>query len=496
MWSPDSETLAFATVEPPGGRQSVSKIHVRGGPPVKLWDRKTSFTGGVWSPDGESIVFASQPAALYELSARGGEPTLLYRPAETAKGVGYYHPSWLPGLGRRALVFSRATKIEDSELMLYRPGSDDAPTELGKGFAPTWASGHLLYFGNGGDFWAAPFSLESLAPTGDAFPVATVPDMQGPSVANDGTLVFVQVDQPSQMQLVWRDRDGREIEKLGQPLTYVSGPAIAPDGRSVAFSGGKHFGDEIWIQSLGPARLMRLTFAEGRDSGPIWSPDGKHILFHSYRNGAPDVFLKAADGASGAAEAFHTEPGANPQDWSRDGRYILYATAADGQSDLWYVERTAGGWSEPRAFLQTPGSERAAAFSPNGRFVAYVSNESGRDEIFVRPFPPSEGRWQISRRGGAQPVWNRAGSELFFVEGDALTSVAVETAGDFAAGEPRSLFRHAQLEGLYPVANYDVHPDGNRFLLIDEGASARASIQIVQNWHEEFRRMRGQPSLP
>jgi len=496
MWSPDSETLAFSAVEPPGGRQSVGKIGVRGGPRIKLWDRNVAFTGGVWSPDGESIVFASRPAALYELSARGGEPVLLYRPAETAKDVGYFHPSWLPGLGRRALVFSRATRIEDAEMMLYRPGSDEAPTQLGKGFSPTWASGCLLHFGNKGDFWAMPFSLRSLAPTGDAFPIAAVPDMQGPSVADDGTLVFVRVDQPSQMQLVWRDRSGRRIENVGEPLTYMSKPTISPDGRSIALSGGNHFGDDIWIQTLSPAKLTRLTFADGRDSGPIWSPDGKSVLFNSYRNGTPDVFLKSVDGVSGAEELFPTEAHANPQDWSRDGRYILYATGGDGQGDLWYVERTAGGWSDPRVFLQTPAAERAAAFSPNGRFVAYVSNESGRDEIHVRPFPPGEGRWQISRRGGAQPVWSRAGSELFYVEGDTLTAVAVETASDFAAGEPRSLFSQAHLGGLYPVPNYDVHPDGNRFILVDEGANAKASIQIVQNWHEEFRRMSGWKSHP
>ncbi|MEZ5394176.1 MAG: hypothetical protein R2724_15255 [Bryobacterales bacterium] len=414
-------------------------------------------------------------------------PALLYQP-DDAKNVGYFHPSWLPGVGRRTLVFSRGTRVEDAELMLYRPGSDATPASLGKGFSPTWASDHLLYFGNKGDFWAAPFSLRSLASTGDAFPIAEVPDMQRPSVADDGTLVFVRVDQPSQMQLLWRDRSGHEIERVGEPLTYISAPTISPDGRSIAVSGGKHFGDEIWIQTLDPAKLTRLTFADDRDSGPIWSPDGKHVLFNSYRNGTPDVFVQSAVGAQNAAEAFETGRPANPQDWSRDGRYILYATGGDGQTDLWYVEQISGGWSEPRVFLQTPSTERAAAFSPNGRFVAYVSNESGRDEVYVRAFPPSEGRWQVSKRGGTQPVWNRTGSELFFVEGDALNAVAVETASSFAAGEPRSLFHDAHLEGLYPAPNYDVHPNGKRFLLVDESATARSSIQIVQNWHEEFRR--------
>ena len=492
FWSPDSNLLGFAVTEP-GGRYSIGKIEARGGTRVKLCERPMGlgFTGGAWHPNSESIVVTTRPAALYELPSRGGVLKLLFRPEQADKDVGYFHPSWLSlEQGGPAVVFSRGKSLQDLELLLYRPDSGSEPAKLGAGFAPAFSpTGHLLHFGNANDVWALPFSIASMSSAGRAFLVAEAPEIQAPTVARDGTLAYIRVRETGQMQLLWRDRTGREIETAGAPQTYIGQPSLAADGIRVAVSGGKGFGEDVYIHDLRRPRLERLTFSEGRDSNSVWSPDGKEIVFASFRDGSADLFIMMADGSTEATKFFGTEREEIPADWSSDDRYILFNVTNPGsKKDLSYIERQENGsWSEPRDFLKTDAVERVATFSPNNRFVAYVSDESGRDEIYVRPFPPGEGVWQISRHGGGQPRWSPDGSELFYVENETLFAVPVKTDRVFSAAESKALFTSPNLESLYPVQSYDVAPDGRRFVMVARTETPKHTIQIVQNWYEEFR---------
>ena len=179
-------------------------------------------------------------------------------------------------------------------------------------------------------------------------------------------------------------------------------------------------------------------------------------------------------------------------DWSRDGKYLLYSQSdRETGSDLWYLKSKAGGEGyEPTPYLRTAADERIPVFSPDDRFVAYVSSESGRSEIYVRPFPEGRGKWQVSINGGTQPRWSRDGKELFYVEGDQLMAVSVSTAQGFSPGTPKLLFRDRWLRSSYPKQRYDVSADGRRFVLREavEGASDKPpAIRVVQNWYEEFR---------
>jgi Tol biopolymer transport system component len=218
------------------------------------------------------------------------------------------------------------------------------------------------------------------------------------------------------------------------------------------------------------------------------------VAFQSNRAGNPDIFLRRAD-ASGEEKALTATPGNEmPSDWSRDGRYLLYHTDAPAGADLWYLERNGDGsaW-EPHLFSQSAFDEVVPRISPDGRYVAYVSNESGRGEVYVQPFPEGGRKVTVSSNGGAKVRWSPDGKELFYIEGETLVAVSVSTEGDFSADEATRLFEHPSLRlgELGNFAHYDVSADGQRFILPEpagEGADApEPSIHVVENWFEEFR---------
>jgi serine/threonine-protein kinase len=492
MWSPKSDFVAVAVM---GGKKGVGKVSVHGGPLVILGERSTNFFGGAWTLDGRSIVYGTvRPAGLYEIAARGGEPKLLFEP-EGAEKKGIYHPAPLPARdGAPAWVYSEGADLQNLELMLYRPESGQPPTKLAEGFAPSWApSGHILFYRQSQDesrVWALPFSIDSMSPSGEAFPIADTENLHGPSVSEDGTLAYLGVEGLGQRQLVWLDRAGLEIGRLGPPSVNINRlVALAPDGRSVAVVGGKMLREDIWIHEPPEALHRRFTFDERRDDRPVWSPDGAEIVFRSQRLGEADLFIKPTDGSAEPRRLAGTEGEDAPLDWSRNGQYIIFhGWGRQTRRDLWYIERGSDQtWSEPRPFLETPSDERLAAFSPDSRFVAYVSNESGRDEVYVRPFPSGSGQWQVSKNGGDQPRWSRPGSELFYVQGDELIAVSVETRPAFSVGNSAGLFHHPVLSSDVEEPAYDVAPDQRRFLLAEKTEDPQYAIQIIQNWYQQFR---------
>jgi Tol biopolymer transport system component len=338
-----------------------------------------------------------------------------------------------------------------------------------------------------------PFSLGTLEATGQSFPINETG--RAASVALDGTLVYT--DSPATggtRTLVWRDRSGELIEAIGQPQPNMEDPALSPDGRRVAVSSSEMGNRDIWVHDLIRSTKTRLTFDEGAEGSPTWSPSGEEITYW-IRGSKFSITNKAADGTGEAVALVEYELPMFRPDWSRDGRFLVYQqNNAETGHDIRYVELEAdGGVSEPVTFLATSAAEQTPKLSPDGRFVAYASNESGRNEIYVRPFPDGAGRRQASVNGGGQVRWGSDGKELYYVEGEAaLMAVSVSAEGALTLGQPQQLFETSDLRQPNAVTpTYDVSADGRRFVMIapvvQGEEEAPAKIRIVQNWFEEFR---------
>ena len=493
FWSPDSEFIGFGTTS-----AGLRKVSVRGGTVITLCDPPSTFWGGAWSRNGESIVFsAGRPARLYEVPARGGTPRQLIEPEPEQQQNYFTYPHFLLSKNRRrTFVFSMASSTAASDLMLYEPTAG-VPVPLAPGVRPVFSStGHLLYQGSRGasSIWALPFSIDTLKPGGEAFPFQQ--DAFSPSVARDGTLAYLEVLHTGQQQLVWRDRKGTEAGKIGQPQDVILFPSISPDGQRVAVLGYQGNNGDVWIHDVRRPIKTRLTFAPGRDYSVLWSATSNEIIFLSYRGGDSALFTTSPDGSSEARELFDAPRQAeNPHDWSQDGRFLVFHILdPDSARDLWYLERhDDGSWGDPVEFLKTPFEERVAVFSPDTRFVAYVSDESGRDEVYVRPFPSGGGKWQVSESGGTQPRWSRDGKEIFYVENDTLIAVSVNTKPAFLVGPAERLFSDPDLRFPAAQQTYDVAADGQRFVMGKNLGDPQYTIHVVQNWFEEFRDQQPEP---
>ncbi len=492
FWSPDSKVLGFAVP----ARQALMRVPVDGGVPTRICEAPDPFGGASWSPDSRTIVFAAGgPSVLHEVSATGGTPKVVVTremllplvPADSrinAQGFYLHTPHFLPlRAGRRVIVFGFGWANGN----LLMRDLDTGRTELlGPGRQPVYSpSGHLIFQSTAGsqDLWAQPFSLDRLKTAGPAFPI--VRNGIDPSVSMEGTLAYVD---PTSEQLVWLNRRGEGTGQAGPPLLGIFYPAISPDGRRVAAEARETENQDIWVYDLARGARTRLSSDPATEILPVWSPDGELVAYSSWRAGNTDIFVRRADASVEEKTLVATPSHERVSDWSRDGQNILYAAEAlKGSSDLWYLKRTTSGGWEPHPFLQTPHRERAAKFSPDGRFVAYLSDESGRDELYVRPFPQGDRQWTVSRNGAAQPRWARHSRELFYAEGGKLMAVPVRTVPEFSAGKPVPLFNHVSLL-LWRDPNYDVSADGERFLL-SERVTAPGSVRlihVVQNWFAEF----------
>ena len=481
FWSPDSQFIGFAA------NRELKKISAQGGPAITLCPLPGgNLLGGGWSPEGDFIAFGSgEPSRIYEVPARGGEPRLLF---ELEAGV--TSPHFLPLQAAASGIIFDVGNPNDRDIAVKNLETGEWEV-LAEGAYPVYSpSGHILYQTNRyqSGLWALPFSIETLKATGEAFPIAE--NVGGPSVGADGTLVYLDYLGLGEQQLVWRDRGGRKLGVIGQPQESIRLPALSPDGDRVAVRGFEDNNNNIWVHEVDRPLKRRLTFDAAIDSRPIWSPSGKEITFSSSRTGNVDIYSRPADGTGEPELLVGTDLPEVPSDWSPDEKYLLYQVMdPENGDDLWYLRRKeARDGFDSVPFLQTSFNEVSAKFSPQGRFVAYVSDQSGQDQVYVRPFPEGEGQWQVSAQGGAQPRWSSDGKELFYVEADTLMAVEVSTSPSFTTGATTRLFRHPNLWGN--EQRYDVSADGQRFVFVEtiESDEAKApSIHVVQNWFAEFR---------
>ena len=331
---------------------------------------------------------------------------------------------------------------------------------------------------------AAPFDPRKLAITGGAVPVIEGVLPLQYSFSSTGSLVYVPgSSQAPQLRLVWVDRNGGEQPVPAAVHNYVM-PRISPDGRRAA-AAIEEADSQIWLYDLGRDTLTRLTFEGDLNVDPVWTPDGRRIVFKGTGN---RLFWQPADG-SGAAEAMTNGALSTndiPSSWSPDGQAMAIVETIGPQS-VWILPLQD---RKPQLFDRGQTNETAPRFSPDGHWIAYASSESGRSEIYVRPYPGPGGKYQISTEGGTETVWNPKGRELFYRSGNKMIAVEVTTQGAFSAGKPRVLFEGAYVPTPRSLPNYDVSPDGQRFLMLRaaEQAQAPTQINVVLNWFEDLKR--------
>ena len=493
FWSPGSDFIGFFAEE------ELKRIPFDGGPaiPVCQVPHTVFRQTGAWSPDGSLMVFSTgTPVMPFQVSAGGGNPEPLAAVVDSGVNRGM-SPHFLPPARQGRLLLFGTT----SGLVIQSLETGDGESLLANAGRPVYSpSGHILYGRLGSPsvagtsseapgLWALPLSLKTLKPTGEPFAVS--PEGSYPSVAGDGTLVYLEGSGLGQHKLLSCGRTGEELEEIGRIEGFIAGISLSPDGQLAVLEAVVERNRDIWVQDKARGVNTRLTFTDGNDGSPVWSPSGDQIAFFSRRrDGNADIYVKSSDGSGEAKAVVSTPLDEWPSDWSPDGDYLLYhARESETRLDVWYLKLGGENSGEERVpFLQTPFDEKAAQFSPGGRFVVYSSDESGRFEIYVRPFPKGTGKWQVSRNGGSHPRWGRDGQELFYVSGDKLISVPVTLDANFSAKSPVSLFQDQFLAAGGFAPPYDVSANGRSFLVRELIEEAREPvIRVVQNWYEEFR---------
>ncbi len=335
---------------------------------------------------------------------------------------------------------------------------------------------------------AQAFDAKRLELAGEAFPAAEHVGSNRArgdfGVSANRTLVYRTGG--GDWRLEWFDREGKSLGVAG-PASQSSTPAVSPDGKQVAVdridsqAGGNQ---DIWLLDQARGTSTRFTINPAREASPVWSPDGVWVAFASDRDGPFNIYRKPASGAGDEEALLKSNISQHPTDWSRDGRFLLYtATDPKTRNDLWVLP--LDGDRKPRPYLQGPFNETQGQFSPDGRWVAYTSTESGRPEVYVQPFPASGGKWQVSTVGGLQPRWRGDGKELFYIGLDRkLMAVDVKTAAKFEMGIPRALFNVRVTLTATTGTRYAAAADGKRFLMITAGdeESDSSPFHVVLNW--------------
>jgi serine/threonine-protein kinase len=468
----------------------LKKVLAAGGAAQVLCDAAAGL-GGTWGAD-DTIYFAPfNTSGVWKVSAGGGKPQEVI-PLNRSKGeVSHRWPQILPG--RKALLFTVWTGPGADEKRLHLQILETGERrELAQGASTGRyvSSGHLLY-SRADALMAVPFDLSRLQVNGSpvalperAFEIEAAPF----AVSNDGRLAYVPADpQRSQRRLVWVDAKGN-VEPLPMPPRAYFEPAISPDGHYAAVTiDGPVEG--IWILEFSRLTLTSLTQTSlGSSQAPVWTPDGKRVVYRGTRTGFRNIYWKAVDGSGEEERLTRSDNLQTPGSWAPDGRQLSFSDIdlATG-SDNWIL--SVDGERKPKVLLKTTASEAGARFSPDGRWLAYSSDESGTREIYVRPFPGPGGKHQISTDGGTEPVWSRDGRQLYYRKGDKMMAVNVATRPGFIAGSPRFLFG-----GQYQVsdtgrAGYDVASDG-RFLMVQpvEPEQPATQINFVINLFEELKR--------
>jgi eukaryotic-like serine/threonine-protein kinase len=484
FFSPDGQWVGFYA------GQKIKKVAPSGGV-ATICDAQGSLLGATWGRDDTIVFPKTWTSGLVRVSASGGTPQPLTTVSATGENRGHLWPEFLPG--DKAILFTIYTggSLEDYQVAAVSLATGKE-TVLVKGgtYGRYSASGHLLYV-RAGILYAVPFDVERLEIKGTAVPVVedVFENTNGAAdfaVARDGTLTYSHGGlQIGERALLWIDRKGAATpaSKIKRPFTL---PAISPDGRRVAITVQAETYD-VWVLDLERDSLTRLSFGKD-DTQPLWSPDGKKIVYNSSQAGAYNLYVRAADG-SGSEERLTSNPDSDAaRSFSPDGKLVVFDRWHPGVSEIWVCPMDKP--AEARPLLKGSFDYNAGNVSPDGRWLAYMSDESARNEVYVTAFPSPSGKWQISTEGADfHPLWSPSGNEIFYINGRKVMRVAVSTSGTFSASRPEVLF-----EGDYE--SWTLAPDGKHFLVVkDETAvSSPNHFDVVLNWFEDLKRRTSAPA--
>jgi Tol biopolymer transport system component len=479
FWSPDSRMIGFFA----DGKLKTTDL--QGGGAVAICDALTS-RGGSWGSDG-TIVFAPEfRSALYRVPAAGGTAVQVTK-VDESKHTSHRWPFFLPdGKHFLYLAINHQNPQDENDAIYYASLDGKENRRLVRAFSGAqYASGSLLFLRNG-VLEAQPFEPKNGEFKGDAHPVANGVSEDGSTwraiftVSANGLLAY-SGGARSQSQLAWFERSGRQLETVGEKFGGLSGDiSLSPAGDRVAF-GVEGTVTDIWVMDIARGVRTRLSFGPVGNNNPVWSPDGKWIAYNTIVKHGTVTNRRPSEGG-GEQLVFPEGEARLLSDWSRDGKYLLYDKGAFGtHQEIWAAPVEPGEQPFP---IAPPGAfySNSPKISPDGHWVAYQSNESGREEVYVVPFRGGQGKWQVSTNGGGYPRWNSNGKEIFYVSPDGMiTAVPVVTApNQFRPGAPQPLFRA-------PADAYDVAPGGQKFLLDVVGDKNSQPITLVTNWTEELK---------
>ena len=482
FWSPEGSYLGFFA------NGKLKKISASGGPAQTICDTADS-RGGSWNRDGVIIFSAGPRSPILSVPATGGTPSAVTRTQE----VGHRFPAYLPD--GRHFFFNEGRvmmgSLDGATAVPVLPDNTNAQ------YVPPTTAGNAgqLVFLRDTTLMAQPFDIGSPHLAGDPVPVAAQVaagryfGSGAFSVSNNGVLVYASDAIRSDRELVWMDRNGRRLGAVGKPAPYRAF-SLSPDEKTVAATVRSATQADIWMHDVARSVATRFTFQSGLNGNPIWSPDGTRMSYSHVPPGFgdnPNIYQKSAGGNGAEQLLLRGAVNAVPQDWAPDGRWIVYSeSGARTATDLWLLPLE--GERKPVPYLQTPFNETQARFSPDGKWMAYASDESGQYEVYVQAIPASGAKYQLSAMGGRGPDWRRDGREIYYVSGDQnLIAVPVKLGSTVELGAPQKLF---QLEGvdagaIFSINRYVPSRDGQRFLVNvpagGEGASA-PPLTVVLNW--------------
>ncbi len=481
-WSPDGRSIAFGS--PPG---KLLRIPASGGPVQVICDM-IDGRGQTWNREDVILLTTNGGASpILRVPAGGGTPVPVTTLDKSRNETGHWRPRFLPD-GRHFLFLIRSSEPQNAGMAVGSLDSKEIVRLPGIETAASWSPPGLLLFIRDRTLLAQRFELSNLRLSRDSFAVASNVEYAQTwgapafSTSDNGTLTY-QSGGRAIRRLAWFDRSGKELGALGDPGEYRQDPHISPDGRRVVAMrvDPESRSADLWVFDVARGVGSRLTFSPALEEYPVWSPDSQSIVYDSNPEGVGDIYKRSASGGGSDELLWKSPRWKNPEDWSRDGKYVLVRVLdPKTRVDLWLLPTF--GEKKPTPLLVTPFSESEGRLSPDGKWFAYRSDESGRKEVYVQPFPPTGAKWQVSVGGGETPRWRADGKELFYVAPDYMRkAVEIKAAPGFEAGVPKDLFKTPNSWGS------DVSPDGQRFLVnMPAGDMPPSPITVVLNWTQEL----------
>jgi eukaryotic-like serine/threonine-protein kinase len=483
FWSPDGREIGFFA----DGK--LKKMNIGGGPVQVLCDT-AAYGAGAWSRDHLILFTPGENAGLYLVPAQGGSPKLLTTPDASRGELSHRWPQFLPD-SKHYLFVVVNSRPEQSGLYLGVLDSSERKLVVPTGMNATYIPPDLLLFVRDTTLMVQRFDWNAARLYGEAVPVAvnlgtnrTIPlPLFGQFSAASSNVLVYRDEAPLDTRLTWFDREGNQ-QGVVAAEGHFTNPALSPEDKSVAFgrTDPQTQTRDIWIKSFANGTTSRFTFNGADDLNPTWSPDGTRIAFVSDRAGVRDIYVKAANGTSDERLLLASPNNKHVEDWSPDGRVLVF----NSDYDIWEMAPVPG--AKPKVLIGGASAQDQARFSPDGRWIAYRSRESGRDELYVQTYPPGRGKWQVSTAGGGEPFWRRDSRELFYMNGEKLMSVDVATRGDdFVSSTPKKLLE----TGMDPDTRrnrFVATADGHRFLMVTaSGNRGAGKLNVLVNWAPDMK---------